>query len=217
MTIATSSHPRPITHASADVGGLWRGALGLTAVTLAGFGFLYALAGVGIGQLLFPAQANGSLIFQGDRVVGSALVAQPFEGGGYFQPRPSAAAYNPVALAGSNQARTNTDMRSRIEGARAAVAQRDGVAPSAVPGDLVTQSGSGIDPHISAEGAAIQIDRVARARGLDRKVVERLVAEHTESPQWGALGETRVRVLPLNLALDAMSTSVSSLSGMTTP
>ncbi len=206
MTIASSSRPRPITRASDD-GGLWRSALGLTTVTLAGFGFLYAAAGVGVGQLLFPDQANGSLVFQGDRKVGSALVAQPFTGAGYFQPRPSAAAYNPLALAASNQARTNPDMRARIEETRAAVARRDGIAPSAAPGDLVTQSGSGIDPHISVEGAAVQVDRVARERGLDRKAVERLVTEHTEGPQLGALGQTRVNVLLLNLGLDALGAS----------
>lgn len=196
----------PSLHAAPSTGaghGLWRGALGLTVLTLAGCGFLYALAGVGIGQVLFPDQARGSLVVQGERTVGSTLVAQPFVGERYFQPRPSAAGYNPMALAGSNQARTHADLRARIEEARAAVARRDGVDPSAVPGDLITQSGGGIDPHISAEGAAIQIDRVARARGLDRAVVERAVAAHTEGPQLGLLGQTRVHVLSLNLALDA--------------
>lgn len=195
-----SLHAAPSTRARH---GLWRGALGLTALTLAGGGFLYALAGVGIGQVLFPDRARGSLVVQGERTVGSMLVAQPFVGERYFQPRPSAAGYNPMALAGSNQARTHADLRARIEETRAAVARRDGVDPSAVPGDLITQSGGGIDPHISAQGAAIQIERVARARGLDRAVVERAVAAHTEGPQLGLLGQTRVHVLSLNLALDA--------------
>ena len=186
-----------------DDRGAWRGAIGLAVLTLAGFGFLYALAGVGIGQALFPATANGSLLERGGHTVGSTLVAQPFAGEGYIQPRPSAAGYDPMALAGSNQARTNPDMRKRIDEARAAIAQREGVAPAAVPGDLFTQSGGGIDPHISPEGAAIQSARVARARGLDREVVARLVAGHTEGRQLGLLGAPRVNVLELNLALDA--------------
>ncbi len=131
----------------ADRGAL-RGAVVLAVVTLAGFGFLYSLAGVGIGQALFPQAADGSLVERGSRIVGSALVAQPFAGERYFQPRPSAAGYDTMALTGSNQARTNPDLRKRLEEARAAVAMREGVAPSAVPGDLYTQSGSGIDPHV---------------------------------------------------------------------
>ncbi|GAD22082.1 potassium-transporting ATPase subunit KdpC [Acidovorax sp. MR-S7] len=187
--------------------GAWRGAIGLTILSLAGFGFLYSLAGVGLGQALFPRTANGSVIEQGGKVIGSELMSQPFASNGYFQPRPSAAGYNPMALAGSNQARTNPDLRKRLEEARAAVAQREGVDPSAVPGDLFTQSGGGIDPHVSPAGAAIQIARVARARGLGREVVEKLVAEHTEGRQLGAFGEPRVNVLVLNLALDALAAS----------
>ncbi|ARU06046.1 potassium-transporting ATPase subunit C [Comamonas serinivorans] len=196
---ASTATPAPVV---ADQGA-WRGAIGLAVLTLAGFGFLYVLAGVGIGQALFPTTANGSLVERGGHVVGSTLVAQPFAGEGYFQPRPSAASYDLMALAGSNQARTNAAMRERIEGARAAIAQREGVAPAAVPGDLFTQSGGGIDPHISPEGAAVQVARVARERGLGRDVVEQLVAEHTEGRQLGLLGAPRVNVLALNLALDA--------------
>lgn len=188
--------------------GAWRGAIGLTILSLAGFGFLYSLAGVGIGQALFPRTANGSLVERNGQVIGSELVAQPFASDVYFQSRPSAAGYNTMALAGSNQARTNPDMRKRLEEARAAVAQREGVEPSTVPGDLFTQSGGGIDPHISPEGAAIQIERVARARGLERSAVERLVAAHTESPQLGVFGQARVHVLNLNLALDALAATI---------
>lgn len=183
--------------------GILRGAIGLTIVSLLGFGLLYSLAGVGIGQALFPAAANGSVIARGGQVVGSALVAQPFTGEGYFQPRPSAASYNPMALSGSNQARTNPDLRKRLEEARAAIAQREQVAPAAVPGELFTQSGGGIDPHISPAGAALQVARVARARGLAPATVQRLVAEHSEGLQLGVLGAPRVNVLTLNLALDA--------------
>lgn len=208
MTTAITANLRkdeaPRAPTSVSDRGIVRGAIVLTIVSLAGFGFLYSLAGVGIGQALFPDAANGSVIERDGKVIGSALVAQPFVGDRYFQPRPSAAGYNTMALAGSNQARTNPNLRKRLEETRAAVAQREGVDPSAVPGDLITQSGGGIDPHVSPEGAAIQIERVARARGLGRDVVERLVADHTEGRQLGVLGQPRVNVLNLNLALDAL-------------
>lgn len=185
--------------------GLLRAAAGLTVLTLAGFGFLYSLAGVGLGQALFPAAANGSLLERDGRVVGSALVAQPFTAARYFQPRPSAAGYDPMALAGSNQARSHPELRARLAAARAAVAQREGVAPAAVPADLFTQSGSGSDPHVSPEGAVLQITRVARARGMQPAALERLVAQHTAARQFGVFGAPRVNVLALNLALDAQN------------
>ncbi|WFC42494.1 potassium-transporting ATPase subunit KdpC [Pseudoxanthomonas sp. SE1] len=180
-----------------------RPSLMLAAVSLLGFGLLYSLAGTGLGRALFPHQATGSLIERDGQVIGSSLVAQPFADDRYFQSRPSAASYDVMALAGSNQARTNPDLRSRIDEARAAVAAREGVAPDAVPGDLVTQSGGGIDPHLSPTAIRIQIARVARARGIEAADVERLVAAHTEAPQFGVLGAPRVNVLQLNLALDA--------------
>ncbi|QLQ27214.1 potassium-transporting ATPase subunit KdpC [Pseudoxanthomonas mexicana] len=181
---------------------VWRPALALAGVSLLGFGLLYSLAGVGLGSVLFPHQAGGSLIERDGKVVGSSLVAQPFADDRYFQSRPSAASYDVMALAGSNQARTNPDLRSRIDEARAAVAAREGVTPDAVPSDLVTQSGGGIDPHLSPAAVRIQIARVARVRGLPVSEVERLVAEHTTAPQFGLLGAPRVNVLELNLALD---------------
>lgn len=181
---------------------VWRPALALAGVSLLGFGLLYSLAGVGLGSVLFPHQAGGSLIERDGKVIGSSLVAQPFADDRYFQSRPSAASYDVMALAGSNQARTNPDLRSRIDEARAAVAAREGVAPDAVPSDLVTQSGGGIDPHLSPAAVRIQIARVARVRGLPVSEVERLVAEHTTAPQFGLLGAPRVNVLELNLALD---------------
>jgi len=207
MTASLAANARGVGAATPSVvdRGIWRGAIGLAILSLAGFGFLYSLAGVGLGQALFPRTANGSVIEQGGKVIGSELVAQPFSSDRYFQPRPSAAGYNPTALAGSNQARTNPDLRKRLEEARAAVAQHEGVEPVSVPGDLFTQSGGGIDPHVSPAGAAIQIARVARARGLGREVVEKLVAEHTEGRQLGVFGEPRVNVLALNLALDALA------------
>lgn len=180
-----------------------RPSLMLAAVSLLGFGLLYSLAGTGLGRVLFPHQATGSLVERDGRVIGSALVAQPFADDRYFQSRPSAAGYDVMALAGSNQARTNPDLRTRIDEARAAVAAREGVAPADVPSDLVTQSGGGIDPHLSPAAVRIQIARVARARGIEAAEVERLVAAHTEAPQFGVLGAPRINVLELNLAMDA--------------
>jgi K+-transporting ATPase ATPase C chain len=184
---------------------VWRASLMLALVTLLGFGLLYSLAGTGLGAMLFPHQASGSLIERGGKVIGSSLVAQPFADDRYFQSRPSAAGYDVMALAGSNQARTNPDLRSRIDEARIAVATREGVAPDAVPGDLVTQSGGGIDPHLSLAAIQTQVARVARVRGLPVGEIERLVAEHTEAPQFGLLGAPRINVLELNLALDAQA------------
>ena len=181
---------------------VWRPALVLASVALLGFGLLYSLAGAGLGSLLFPHQAGGSLIERDGQVIGSSLVAQPFADDRYFQSRPSAAGYDVMALAGSNQARTNPDLRKRIDEARAAVASREGVTPDAVPSDLVTQSGGGIDPHLSPAAIQLQIARVARARGLPVSEVQRVVAEHTEAPQFGLLGAPRINVLELNLALD---------------
>lgn len=195
-------HDEPVPHAVSDTG-LLRGALGLALLSILGLGLLYPLAGVGLGQLLFPHGANGSLIEVNGRVVGSALVAQPFNDDRYFVSRPSAAGYQPMAAAGSNLARTNPDLRQRIEAERQAVAYREGVALSEVPSDLITRSGSGFDPHISSRAARIQAARVAHARGLEPEVVAALLAEHTLPPQFGVLGQERVNVLGLNLALDA--------------
>lgn len=185
--------------------GLLRAACGLAAVTLLGFGLLYSLAATTLDGLLFPAQAQGSLIERDGRVVGSSLVAQPFADPGYFIPRPSAAGYDPMALAGSNQARSNPELRATLAAAVDEVAARDGIDARDVPGDLVTRSGSGIDPHISPDAARVQVARVARTRGLAVADVERLVEAQTAGPQFGLLGAPRVDVLALNLALDAQA------------
>ena len=169
------------------------------------FGLLYSLLGASLGRLLFPLQAQGSLIERDGKVVGSALVAQPFADARYFQPRPSAANYDPMAATGSNQARSNPELHKRIAEATLAVAERDGIAPAQVPNDLATQSGAGIDPHVSPMGARVQAARVARARSLDPAMVERLVDDAIEPKQLGVLGQPRVNVLRLNLALDAMA------------
>lgn len=181
----------------------WRAALALTLIAMLVFGLAYSLVATGLGSLLFPQQATGSMLERDGRIVGSTLVAQPFADARYFQPRPSAAGYDVMALAGSNQARTNPDLRARIDSARSAVATRDGIRPEDVPGELVTQSGSGSDPHLSPAAVAVQIARVARAREMTSASIEKLIETHIEQPQWGMFGQARVNVLELNLALDA--------------
>lgn len=205
MNTPRSATTTPSPHSAAST--LLRPAITLSLVSLLGFGLAYSLVGTGLGRAAFPGTATGSLIERDGHIVGSALVAQAFAGDRYFHPRPSASNYDTMALAGSNQARTNPDLRKRLEQARADVAAREGVDPAEVPSDLVTQSGGAIDPHISVEGAKIQIDRVAAARGMSRSQVRALVGAHTAGPQLGLLGPARVNVLELNLALDAQGES----------
>ncbi len=180
----------------------WRAVLVLPLLVLASAA-LYSLLATVLAGALFPEQANGSLRSHDGRVVGSVLVAQPFAAAGYFQPRPSGAKYDPMSAAGSNQARSNSDLRKRLDATRQAVAAREGIDPAQVPDDLITQSGSGMDPDISVEAAHIQVARVAAARGLPPQTVAALVAAQTQPRQFGLLGEPRVNVLALNLALDA--------------
>lgn len=197
IALPASPHARAI-----DDRSTLRASVGFAAVILVGFGFLYSLAGTGIGRVLFPQQATGSLVVVDGKPRGSSLVAQPSADARYFQPRPSAANYDPMAAAGSNLARSNSELRKRMDKLRQQVAQRDGIAPEQVPAELVTMSGSGLDPHLSPRGARVQIARVAKARGWSEADVAMLVAEHTEPPTFGVLGEARVNVLELNLALD---------------
>ena len=180
-----------------------RPALVMAAIALFGFGLLYSLAGTGLGRALFPQQATGSLVMRDGKAVASALVAQPFADTRYLQPRPSAAKYDPMAAAGSNQARTNPEAIQRIAATRTEVAARDGIAMDAVAPDLTTQSGSGLDPDISPAAAQQQVARIARARGLDEAIVRKAIAGATQAPQFGALGPARVNVVRANLALDA--------------
>ena len=197
-------HPAPPVQPGAleDTASL-RAACGFAGVILLGFGLAYALAGTALGAALFPRQAGGSLIVVEGTVRGSELVAQPFVGERYFHPRPSAAGFDPMAVSGSNLARSNPDLRARIDASIAEVAAREGIDATDVPGDLVTQSGGGIDPHITPEAARVQVARVAQTRGLTAGEVEALVAAHTEAPTLGVLGQPRVNVVRLNLALDA--------------
>lgn len=185
----------------------WRAALTFMPLTLMGFGLLYTLVGTGIDRALFPSQATGSVIFVDGTPRASALVAQPFADQRYFVARPSAAHYDPTALAASNQSRTNPQLRQRVEQAVGAVAQREHVAPAAVPSDLVTESGGGIDPDISPSAARLQVQRVAHARGLPVAQVEALVRSNTAGRTLGLLGEPRVNVIRLNLALDRLARS----------
>lgn len=179
--------------------GAWRPALVMAAITLLGFGGLYSLAATGIGSGLFPTQATGSIVWRAGKPVASLLVAQPFANSRYLQPRPSAANYDVMAAAGSNQARTNPDAAARIALARNVIAERDGIAPGAVAIDLITQSGSGLDPHISAAAAAQQVDRIARARGIPAQRVRNAISGATQ----GGLGSPLyVNVVMTNLALD---------------
>ena len=186
------------------VRGAWRPALTMAAVALLGFGFLYSAGVASLGGLLFPQQSTGSLLIRDGKPVASRWVAQPFTDAKYFHPRPSAASYDPMAAAGSNQALTNPDLIKAVDEHIAAVAAREDIAPAQVPSDLATRSGSGLDPHISPAAAQVQIARVAKARGVSERAVAVLVQRAVEAPQFGLLGQPRVNVVELNLALDAL-------------
>ncbi len=168
-------------------------------------GVAYPLAVTGLAKLLFPRQAAGSLLVAHGRVVGSALIGQPFASERYFHGRPSATTppYNPGASSGSNLGPLNPALLDSLRDRVAAVRAAEGLGNAPVPVDLVTSSASGLDPHISVAAALLQVPRVARARGLPEGAVSRLVARHTTGRAFGILGEPVVAVLPLNLALDA--------------
>ncbi len=189
-------------------------------------GVLYPLAATGLTQLIFPRQANGSLILKDGKPVGSALIGQSFTDPKYFWGRPSATspnAYNASASSGSNQGPTNPALTDAVKQRIAALRAADPANTAPVPVDLVTASGSGLDPQISPAAAQYQVARVARARGLSTSQVQALVNEYTSGRQLGVLGEPRVNLLQLNLALDthrgrmaADRANVASFTGPTT-
>lgn len=168
-------------------------------------GIAYPLAMTGVAQVVFPGKANGSLIEQDGKIRGSELIGQPFDDPKYFWSRPSATApyaYNAGASTGSNYAVTNPTQIDAIQ-SRVRTLRESGIPENvAIPIDLVTASGSGLDPHISVAAAEIQIARVARARSMSEEVIRDLVRQNTKNRQFGTLGEPRVNVLMLNLSLD---------------
>ncbi|MBF0537026.1 MAG: potassium-transporting ATPase subunit KdpC [Nitrospirae bacterium] len=169
-------------------------------------GIIYPLAMTGIAQVAFPHEANGSIVIRDGKAVGSSLIGQPFSDPKYFWSRPSATTpfpYNAASSSGSNLGQNNPDLSKAIGERVSALRAVDPGNVEPIPFDLITSSGSGLDPHISPSAALYQVKRVARSRGVPEKDVYALLQSHTEERQLGLLGEARVNVLMLNLALDS--------------
>jgi K+-transporting ATPase ATPase C chain len=184
---------------------VWKTSILFTLVTAVIFGLAYPFAITGIAHLLFPRQADGSLILRNGQIIGSSLLAQSFTSDRYFHPRPSAAGngYDATSSGGSNLAQTNAKLIARIQGDIDKLEKQNPGKP--VPIDLVTASASGLDPDITPDDAYYQAPRVAKARGISEVTIDALVKQHIEQRTFGILGEPRVNVLELNLALDQQS------------
>jgi K+-transporting ATPase ATPase C chain len=185
-----------------------RPAIVLTLLLCLVTGLLYPGIVTGLAQLIFPWQAHGSLVRADGRVVGSALIGQPFTRPEYFHSRPSAAGqgYDATASGGTNKGPTDRKLADTlIAGAVREVVQEDGAVRGHIPADMVTASASGLDPHISPANAEVQVPRVAQARRIPAETLRSIVRRHTEQRQFGFLGEPRVNVLLLNLALDSLA------------
>lgn len=194
------------THTTSTVShSVWRTSIRFTLLTTLIFGILYPLAITGLAGAMFPRQAAGSLILKNGQVIGSELIAQSFTSDRYFHPRPSAAGngYDATSSGGSNLAQSNAKLVQRIQGDIDKLAAQNPGHP--VPIDAVTTSGSGLDPDITPENAYFQASNVARARGLGEQQVRQLIQQHTTGRTLGLLGEPRVNVLELNLALDQLA------------
>lgn len=178
-------------------------AIAMTVVLTVLLGIVYPLVVTGLAQVMFPSKAAGSLIEKNGKVIGSSLIGQPFSGAGYFHSRPSAAGagYDATASAGTNLGPTSQKLMDNVKTAAESLREENPGSP--IPIDLVTASASGLDPHITPAAAEFQVPRIARERGINAEEVRRLVRDHTEGRQFGLLGEPRVNVLELNLALDA--------------
>ena len=184
-------------------------------------GLAYPLGMTALAQWIFPAQANGSLVYQGERLVGSRLIGQPFTAPGYFWSRPSAVGYNGAGSGGSNLGPLNPELQQQIAARLALLAPTEGDASERplwpviagsmgrMPVDLVTSSGSGLDPHLSPAATYYQVARVAKVRGLPAGQVEALVSQQIEVPPLGVLGAPVVNILLLNLALDELASGAS--------
>jgi K+-transporting ATPase ATPase C chain len=188
-----------------NVHSVWKTSIRFTLITAVLFGLGYPLLMTGLAKVLFHHQADGSLILQNGQVIGSELIAQSFTSDKYFHPRPSAAGngYDAQNSGGTNLAQSNKALVTRIQGDIDKLAAQNQGKP--VPIDMVTTSGSGLDPDITPDNAYYQVARVAQARGIDQDRLRKLIADHTTARQFGVLGEPRVNVLELNLALDQLT------------